>query len=197
MSPHLRALDNRLSRIESRLVEQDQRLARTVLHGKVHETREQDGDWQVRLDLGRDPDAAEPVLSPWVPAQPVSAGALKVKVKPSAGERMTLLSPSGVVGSGSWAVRGPYDEDHPAPEGRQDVVAEVGKTRITIEDDQVVISTDGARVTLAGDTVRITGKVEITGDSVKHNGVEIGERHKHEKTAPGAGISGPPEGGKE
>lgn len=125
-------LKRRLDAIEKRLVEQDYRLARTLLHGKVSEIRKQGEDWQVRLELGRDDDDGA-VLSPWVPVQPVSAGALKIKARPTVGERFTLISPSGVLGTGSWAARAPFDDDHPAPAGDQDVVLERGDTRLTIE----------------------------------------------------------------
>jgi phage baseplate assembly protein gpV len=200
MSPSLRALAQRLGLIERRLVEQDQRLARQLLRGKVKEVRKKDGDWQVRVDLGQ-AGSDEPVLSPWVHVQPASSGALKIKVKPTEGEAMTVLSPSGVVGSGSWAVRSPFTDTHPAPEGDEDVVIERGETRLTIEDGKVVMSTGDARIELAGGDIKISGKIEIHGDvaidggSLTHKGANIGNTHRHINVMPGLAISGPPQPG--
>lgn len=192
MSPWLLRLFRRLNAIEKRLVEQDQRIARTVMHGKVKAVREKNGDWQVRLDLGQDPQTGDAVLGPWTPVQPASAGALKIKVKPTEGERMTMLSPSGVVGSGSWAIRGPFDNDHPAPAGDEDVVIERGKSRISIEDGKVVIATGDARLELDGSDLRINGELAITGGKLTHNQKDISHLHKHRDVFAGLGLSGPP-----
>lgn len=43
-----------------------------------------------------------------------------------------------------------------------------------------------------GGVLKITGAVEITGASVKHNGKEIGSTHTHTAVQPGGGVSGPP-----
>lgn len=193
MNPYVRRLATRLDRIEKRLVEQDQRLARTMLRGKVSEVRKKDGDWQIRLELALDQQSGDKILSPWVPVQPASAGALKVKVKPTVGEGMTLFSPSGVVGTASWAARSPFDQDHPAPEGDEDVVLERGKSRLTIEDGKIVITAGGSRIELDGDDVKVNGKkVAVTGDALTHNDVPVGDKHTHKSVTPGPGLSGPP-----
>lgn len=192
MSPYLRRLMTRLNGIEKRLVEQDQRIARTVMHGKVSDVRKKGGDWQVRLDLGKDPESGDAVQSPWVPVQPASAGSLKIKVKPTKGERMSILSPSGVVGSGSWALRGPFDDDHPAPAGDEDVVIERGQTRLTIEDGKVVVATGETRIELDGADVRINGKIALTGEALTHNEKNISHDHRHKDVFPGPALTGPP-----
>ncbi|MFG1318003.1 hypothetical protein [Xanthobacter autotrophicus] len=194
MSPYLRRLMDRLARIEKRLVEQDQRLARTILRGKVSEVRKAGGDWQVRLELASGDADGEAVKSPWVPVQPASAGALKIKVRPTEGEGMTLLSPSGVVGTASWAIRSPFDEDHPAPEGDEDVVIERGKTRLSIEDGKFVVTTGGGRIEVAGDEVKVNGKTAFTGEQLSHNGTNVGETHRHRDVVTGSELTGKPEG---
>ncbi|MGX7745891.1 hypothetical protein M9H71_24930, partial [Rhodopseudomonas parapalustris] len=104
--PDIVAFKRYLRGLEKQIVEVDQRVARVLMHGKVIKdgVRQQGDDWQVRLELGRDADD-KPVESPWVTVQPLSSGALKIKVKPSEGQRYTLLSPSGVIGTGSQAIR--------------------------------------------------------------------------------------------
>ncbi|WP_170145872.1 phage baseplate assembly protein V [Rhodoplanes elegans] len=137
--PYVSRLEKYLRTLEARLVEIDQRVARIVLSGKVTEVREQNDDWQVRTELGKDPATGEVVKSPWVPVQPVASGDLKIKAKPVVGERMMVLSPSGVLGTGSWAIRGPFDEDHPAPKGSEDLIIERGDTRIVLDDKTITI----------------------------------------------------------
>lgn len=144
--PNLRRLETYLRGLEKRIVEIDQRLARVVLTGKVTEVRKEKEDWQVRTELGKDAETGEVVKSPWVPVQPVSGGDLKIKVKPVVGERMMVLSPSGVLGTGSWAVRGPFDDDHPAPEGDEDLIIERGETRIVL-DDKTILAKAPTKVT--------------------------------------------------
>lgn len=188
----LRRLEKRMAAIEKGLGDAHQRLARTVLHGKVSSVRKAGQDWQVRLELGTDPESGAQVLSPWVPVQPASAGAMKIKVKPTVGERMTLLSPSGVVGSGSWAMRGPFDDDHPAPDGDEDVVIERGASRIAIQDGKIVLTTGAGRIELDGGNVRVNGKTALTGNELTHNDKDISASHRHGGVEPGTANTGPP-----
>lgn len=193
-----RQMARRFDRIDRSLSEVHQRLARVFMPGKVAQVRSLAGDWQVRLDLGENTEG-KAVLSPWLPVQPVSAGALKVKVRPSIGERFGMLSPSGTVGEGSWCVRGPFDQDHAAPAGAEDVVLERGQSRITIADGRIVITTGSATVELAGgevrvngSTVHVDGEIELTGDALTHNRKNIGDSHRHTGVFVGPANTGPP-----
>lgn len=193
-----RQMARRMDTIERSLGEAHQRLARVFMPGKVSQVRSVAGDWQVRLDLGANTEG-EAVLSPWLPVQPVSAGALKVKVRPSIGERFGMLSPSGTVGEGSWCVRGPFDQDHSAPAGTEDVVLERGQSRITIADGRIVITTGGATVELAGGTVRVNGeeigaagRIALTGETLTHNAKNISADHVHTNVMAGPAMTGPP-----
>lgn len=189
----MRQFGRRLERLELSLGDAHQRIARAIMAGKVADRREVGNDWQVRLELGRDVETDEAVLSPWLAVQPVSAGGLKIKVKPSIGERMAMLSPSGTIGTGSWAVRSPFDEEHPAPEGDQDVVLERGKSRLTIEDGRIFITNGKTEIELAGELVRVDGKaIALTGETLTHNEKNISFDHIHTKVFPGGGFSGPP-----
>lgn len=194
-----RQIEKRLLAVESSNTEAHQRLARVWMPGKVTQIREAAGDWQVRLDLGLSADEGKAVLSPWIPVQPVGSGQLKIKVRPSIGERMGMLSPSGTIGPDSWAMRGPFDQDHPAPAGTEDVVLERGTSRLTIEDGRIMATTGEATIELAGGAVRINGKdvavhgdIALTGDSLTHNTKDISAEHTHTKVTPGGGLSGPP-----
>ncbi len=132
--------------------------------GKVHEVKSEAGDWRVRLDFGEDPESGRKVLSPWVRVQPASAGALKIKIRPSEGEQMYLMSAAGVVGADSLAQWGAYDQDHPAPAGEEDVVIERGGARLTIADGRIVATVGDASITIAD------GKVTTKAESIVADG---------------------------
>ncbi|NEW96916.1 hypothetical protein [Rhodopseudomonas sp. BR0G17] len=172
--------------LEKQIVEVDQRVARVLMHGKVIKggVRKQGDDWQVRLELGRDADD-KPVESPWVAVQPVAAGAIKIKVKPAEGERFTLLSPSGVIGTGSWATRAPFDDDHPAPKGDEDLVLERGNAKLTIEDGRICMKVGSNEIELKADAVNFVieggdGFLVSKGSKFWHLGVE----EKDQKATP-------------
>ncbi|PZA12467.1 hypothetical protein DNX69_10865 [Rhodopseudomonas palustris] len=183
--PQVRALKQYLRNFEKRLVEVDQRVARMIMRGKVAKVRKQGDDWQVKLEIGRDPETDKPVQSPWAPVQPVAAGALKIKVKPVEGEAMTLLSPSGVLGTASMAIRSPYDDDHPAPKGDEDFVLEIGKSKFVIADGLISTKVGGNEIELKGDAINIVatdsdGYVVAKSGKFWHLGVEA----KNEKATP-------------
>ena len=60
---------------------------------------------------------------------------------------------------------------------------------------QSTIEVAGLTITSAGPIKLITPHLDIVGGSVTHNGVDIGDTHKHTGVLPGGGISGVPVGG--
>lgn len=183
-----------LRALEKQIVEVDQRVARVVMHGKVIKggVRKQGDDWQVRLELGRDADD-KPVESPWVPVQPLSSGSLKIKVKPSEGQRYTLLSPSGVIGTGSQAIRAPFDDDHPAPKGDEDFVLEIGNAKLRIKDGLIGLKVGSNEIELKADSVNHVieggdGFLVSKGSKFWHLGVE----EKDQKATPKASTEDGP-----
>lgn len=184
--PDIRAFRRYLRNLEKQIVEVDQRAARILMHGKVikNGVRKQGDDWQVRLELGRD-EKDKPVESPWVAVQPVAAGALKIKVKPAEGERFTLLSPSGVIGSGSWATRAPFDDEHPAPKGDEDLIIERGKSKLVLADGLISLKVGSNEIELKDSSINIVaeggeGYLVSKGGKFWHLGVE----DKNEKATP-------------
>lgn len=182
--PDVRALKRYLREIEKRIVEVDQRTARVIMRGKVAKVRKAGDDWQVKLEIGRDADD-KPVESPWAPVQPMSAGALKIKVKPKQGEAMTLLSPSGVLGTGSMAIRSPFDADHPAPAGDEDFILEVGSSKLVIKDGLISAKVGSNEIEIKASSLNIVadgddGYLVAKGGKYWHLGVE----DKNEKAVP-------------
>lgn len=158
------ALASELRHIRKELVRLNRKAALARLPGKVDEVRQQNGDWQVRLDLGEDPATGRKTLSPWVRVQPGSAGDMKIKVKPTKGEQMYLMNASGVVGADSMAIWGAFDDEHKAPDGDHDLVIERGKARFTIKDGRLAFEAEEATITVGDNILHMTSeRIETVG----------------------------------
>ena len=154
--PHI-ADELRQARLQ--IVRANRRLALAELEGTVAERDPK--TWRVRLEIGRDPETDEKVLSPWLKPQSGSAGAFKVSpALPSVGEKMKMVSPSGEVGAASYAAWGVFDDEQKRPDQEADEsVITFGKTRISTKDDKFAISTANGAAKLAFDGETITKEV--------------------------------------
>ena len=153
--PHI-ADELRQARLQ--IVRANRRLALSELEGTVAERDTE--KWLVRLEIGRDPETDEKVLSPWLKPQSGSAGAFKVSpALPSVGEKMKMVSPSGEVGAASYAAWGTFDDEQKRPDQEADEsVISFGKTRISTKDDKFAISTanGAAKLSFDGETITKT-----------------------------------------
>ncbi|HRY03653.1 MAG TPA: hypothetical protein P5256_11020 [Beijerinckiaceae bacterium] len=154
--PHI-ADELRQARLQ--IVRANRRLALSELEGTVAERDTE--KWLVRLEIGRDPETDEKVLSPWLKPQSGSAGAFKVSpALPSVGEKMKMVSPSGEVGAASYAAWGVFDDEQKRPDQEADEsVIAFGKTRISTKDDKFAISTANGAAMLSFDGETITKTV--------------------------------------
>lgn len=146
------ALSNELRHMRREIARLHRKHALARVPIKITDVRQKDGDWQVQGELGEDPKTGKKVLTPWVRVQPASSGELKIKVKPSKGQQMYLHSTSGVVGADSLAIWGAFDQDHPAPEGEDDLIIERGKTRIVLNDKTITQTAPDAVTASSGDS---------------------------------------------
>ncbi|MBY6244105.1 hypothetical protein [Methylosinus sp. Sm6] len=134
----------------------NRRLALSELEGVVAERDEQ--KWKVRLSLGEDPATGETILSPWVSTLSGQSGAYRVSPPlPSIGDRMRLISPSGVVGAASYAMPGTFDDELRRPDGQLagEAVSEHGKTRVSQTASDIVAKTEKTRIAQTGDKIAI------------------------------------------
>ncbi|MBY6243743.1 hypothetical protein [Methylosinus sp. Sm6] len=134
----------------------NRRLALSELEGVVAERDEQ--TWKVRLSLGEDPATGETILSPWVATLSGQSGAYRVSSPlPSIGDRMRLISPSGVVGAASYAMPGTFDDELRRPDGQGagEAVSEHGKTRVSQTASDIVAKTEKTRIAQTGDKIAI------------------------------------------
>lgn len=149
------ALKDRLDRIERRLVETDQRVARILLPGKVKQVDA--GKYRLRLVLATDAETGAEILSPWVKWQSGSAGKVRDWSPPEAGEEMLLLSPSGTIGTGSRAMFGTFDAEHAPPSTKDDErVWSFGQARLVLKGDGLTLAVAGAEIALSRDAIAVT-----------------------------------------
>lgn len=108
---------------------------------------------------------------------------------PSVGQRMVMFSPSGDIGRG-FLLPGGYTESVRQPHqtgkswGRN-----LGDTKIFGDESSYNVET--GTFTITGDVI-IKGAVTITGDSLTHNGKNVGHDHKHKDSMPGPAQTGTP-----
>lgn len=147
-------LADRLNRIEKRVVETDQRVARIMLPGKVKAVDPE--KYRLRLVLATDAETGAEILSPWVKWQSGSAGKVRDWSPPDEGEAMLLFSPSGVIGSGSVAMFGTFDDEHAPPTNKGDErVWAFGAARLTLKGDSLTLKVGDAEIALTESTITI------------------------------------------
>lgn len=157
-----------IARMQREIAELGRKQANMVRSGKVLEV---DPVLQrVKIDLG---DEGNPMPSPWI-RWSERAGARKTWNPPSAGELMTVMSPSGEISGKSLAVHGGFTDDNPAPSGDGDAFV------FTLGELTLTATGGGATLTVGGVTYALTAAgFEQTGGSVNHNGKDIGDTHTH------------------
>ncbi|ODT13950.1 MAG: hypothetical protein ABS35_36320 [Kaistia sp. SCN 65-12] len=150
----LNALKARLDRMEMRQVDTDQRMARIMLPGKVSEVDAE--NYRIRLVIARDAETGAEILSPFVKWQSGSAGKVRDWSPPEVGEEMLLLSPSGVIGTGSRAMFGTFDEDHPPPSTKDDErVWAFGNARLVLKGDGLTLKVGDAEIVLSESSITL------------------------------------------
>ncbi len=166
--PYARALREHAARIEAA----ERRIAMSQLTGKRAQI---DRDKRmVRLKLGVN-SKGEDVLSPWMRWQEPKAGVLKFHSEPAEGEQMTMISPSGVPGTGSIAGPATYDKDHAAP---------------SKSSDTAVLEAGSARLEMGPNGFVFKGNSKFQNGELTHDDVKIGKDHTHDKVMRGDDDSG-------
>lgn len=120
----------------------------------------------------------KPYLGPWMPWKEVAAGGIKSHIPPTVGEQVDVVSESGDIGDGIIDMSTPSNQNKRPHDGPEAVIKH-GDSTLMIASGKITITTP---------------HLEIVGNSVTHNGREIGHEHKHIEVMPGGGLSGPPEG---
>jgi len=149
----------------------NRRMSSMVVAGRVAEI---DGD-RVRLELGED-GSGKKFLSPWVQVQEM-AGATGSRFPVAVGDPMRLLSPGGEIGAASLAIRDGYTDDAPSPAAG----------------DELALAHGGCAIRIVDGRIRLEGPLEIVGESLTHNGVNVGDDHRHGGVEPGGALTDTPQ----
>ena len=163
--------------IETR--ELKRRLYNQMREGKVVEHHPSDPR-KVKVDVGPE---GSPVVTPWIEFSERS-GAVKTISRPSIGERVTVLSPDGELGTASRVILGGFSKANAYPEQAAD-----GELVLTIGDR--VFRFHAAGLDVKG-RLHVDGDFKAEGGTFKHNDVFVGDEHRHTEVVRGGQLSGPP-----
>lgn len=142
-----------IRRLRRELVRTNRKLALQRLEGKVADRDPENR--RIKLEIGTDPATGEPILSPWVRVQSLSAGSFKISVLPSIGEPMCLESTNGVIGPNSVATFGPFDDEAKRPEHEADeLVIECGETRFAMTKDGLKMKSGQTEINLTPELMK-------------------------------------------
>lgn len=140
-------------------------------------------------------------LTTWLPWLEARAGSTRTWSPPTVGEQVMVLSPDGDL-AGGIVLTGIYQEAHPAPSSSPAKWQAVMPDGAVLEYDH---QASHLRATLPGSAevnapgglvihadTTINGAVSINGDSLTHNGKNVGDTHQHSGVASGSSNTGEP-----
>ncbi len=129
-----------IARLHRKHARVDRQLGLIDLTGKVKPGSQDMDKRTVVLVLGT--GSQGDVESPPLRFQATGAGALKMHAVPADNEQMTMHSPSGVIGTGSLAHWGTYDQDHQPPsQSKDEAVLQFGtQAQITFGQQSIRLS---------------------------------------------------------
>lgn len=154
-----------------RVAELERRDRNRSREGVVAEIDEAAGLARVRFNG----DDGEPFLGPWMRTQALASGGVNIQAEPVVGQPVRVESQSGDLADGLISLSS-FSDDNPRPHDKA---------------GELAITKGGNALRITGAGVEITGPLTITGPSVTHNGVNIGDTHTHTHGDP-AGTTSPP-----
>lgn len=149
---------------------------------------------RVRVTLGD-------IKTGWLPWLAAHAGTTRTWCPPTVDEQVIVFSPGGDLNAGV-VLAGLFRERHPAPSNNEDLFKAVMPDGAVIEyhhtDHHLSAEIPGNAdiravkgLVIHADTT-IHGRLTINGESVQHNGTDIGNMHTHRGVTSGSGTSGVP-----
>lgn len=161
-----------LRRMRRDMVRVNRRLALAHIEGVVAETDEK--AWKVRVEIGQDEDG-KPILSPWMKFFAKSAGAYADSPPlPAKGDRMRVMSPSGIVGAASYAIPSTFDDElkRPDPQDKEESVRAYGKARVSMTKSALTHKTEKTTISQTKEDVSVKAdkKAEIEGEEARVKG---------------------------
>lgn len=179
MSKHPLAAE--LAALHRRISELERRLENSARQGKVAEVDPEKG--LARLEVGV--DGGKPQLGPWVRYAQM-AGALKVHTPPTVGQTYMQVAPGGDFEQAVLLPLG-WSESNKSPGKTADPVGTYGALKFTVGTDTLTLSVPKLLLECGGSTFELTGDgltlaagvIELSGDALEHNGLNVGSTHVH------------------
>lgn len=169
----------RISQLEGSVVDLQRRLNNVMREARVIEVDASTGTAVVEAQGGKTKKV------PWLQR----AGTIRDWDPPTPGERVVLLSPNGDPGRG-MILSGGYSAEFGQPHDQPgEAFRTVGEGSDLFAGDRRVI--EHQLIILRG-TIRLEGPVDVVGPKLHHNGVNVGDDHRHRDVEPGPGLSGTP-----
>lgn len=176
-------LDEQIVDLYQKIDEINRRARNRKRKGAVAEigTGENAGKYRVRLsDQG-----GKPFLTNWIKGRVLGAGSVKIDVVRKVGEQVDVVSESGDMTDAEIDLSTYSDENARENGDNVPMHIKIGET---------VIAASGDGVTITAGNIKLVGDVEIEGGSLTHNGVNVGDDHRHKDVMTGPAVTGPPEG---
>ena len=180
-------LPGQMRLIFSELADLRRRLSNKKRDGKIVELDLAKGLAKVKLSEGH---KGKPFLTDWIPWTEISAGAIKTSFSPSVGEQVSVSSESGDLTDAVIDFSSPSNENVRPHSGVEAVMTCNGSR---FELGATISFEAAADATTTASKIMLIGDVEITG-TIKCNGVNIGDDHKHKDVTAGSAESGEPVG---
>lgn len=173
MSDPLAILFRRIAQLEGMLVDMNRRMNNVMREGRVTDVDPETGLAIVDAQGGKSPP------SPWLQR----AGSIRDWDPPTPGERVILLSPGGDI-SRSMILPGGYSQQYGQPHNK------LGEARRQIGAASDTFS--GSQRVIEAQLIILRGTVQIEGPGLTHNGVNVGDTHKHTDVMTGGALTGLP-----
>ena len=147
-------IGEQIAELRGEIAKLNQKIARMNVQATVVERDMQKG---VKLDIGEDPDTGTRIVTDWHKMQGLGAGKFKFSLLPSIGEKVSLKSPSGVIGSGSVAELGTFDDENKRPDHDIDTpTMTIGNATFSIKNGEIKLDVGGNGFVLNASSFALT-----------------------------------------
>lgn len=167
-------LTHLLDELAWRITDLERRGANRKRTGTIAEvgTGENAGKYRVQFSNQN----GKPFLSPWMKTRTIGAGGVKFDIVRTVGEQVEVLSENGDLTDGVIDLS-VYSNDNARANGANvPLHIQIGDAILEMSGEGLTIT--AGTITLKGD-VKVEGPVTIEGDSLTHNGKNVGSTHIH------------------
>lgn len=181
--------------IQLHLSSLERRMAQMRVEGTVAAVKWQDGRQWLKVAIAPVDGGTGDVVTDWIEKQQIAMGRLKIDHAIGVGEQVMVDNTGGggefsplsrVHGSG-------VSDANASPALESDGLhITFGAMRVQLGEDGLRFEHGGTSILMTASEVRIEGALRVTGAALTHNGVNVGDDHRHSGVVPGGGTTGTP-----